>query len=112
MNNKQVISHYQISSDFDRKMRKDMCRLIGLQQARIEALEATNTDLIAQRDVWRTMAIELEQVPGRFEVTEPQKAKRTMNVGLIYECADCGMHVWCGNGWVAPDGTIVCKDCN
>lgn len=57
--------------------RSDMCRMIGLLEAKVERLEVANEELnaelasmTAQRDAWKVTAMALEQTPERLETVE------------------------------------------
>ncbi len=86
---------------------------IEQKNAYITTLEAELRDITAQRDAWFNMACAyaLGQAP-ELKTVEPQQTERKFRVGLIYKCAGCDANYFCGNGWVASDGSVLCKDCN
>ena len=69
-NRKQILAHQEVN---DMQQHNDTIYLratIEQKNDYITALEAELTELKAQRDAWKTMAIALEQQPGRLKTVE------------------------------------------
>lgn len=89
----------------DQQARSNMCKLIGLLEAKVKKLEAATDkwmavaiDMTAQRDAWRTTASELEQQPERLKTVE------SSGVDDYNTCDRCGTIV------IASDEAI-CNEC-
>lgn len=66
-NRKQIINSWSIDSAFGQHELSQARLLIGLQQGKIERLEAEVAGLKLQRDTWQTVAIALENDEGRLK---------------------------------------------
>lgn len=64
---KQIINSWAIDSASAQHGLSQAHLLIGLQEGKIERLEAEVAELKLQRDAWKTTAIALEQQPERLK---------------------------------------------
>ena len=69
-NRKVILSHQEISKGHTATTLCHLYETIEQKNTYITALEAELAELKAQRDAWKTMAIALEQKPGRLKTVE------------------------------------------